>query len=76
MDSARAQGWVRRRGRRPGRAATHLVRAVGAVLVHADALGAAPHLGLLAAVRCGAERGGPTEIGLPQDQALPLSILI
>lgn len=67
---------MRRLGRRPGWAATHLVRAVGAVLVHADALGTALHLGLLAAVRCGAERGGPTEMGLTQGQALPLSILI
>ena len=74
---ARAQGWgVAGWGTQVGKVASHLIRAVGAVLVHADALGAALHLGLLAAVRWGAEMGVPTEMRLTHCQALPLCILI
>lgn len=50
--------------------AAHLIGAVGTVPVHADALGAALHLGFLAAVRWRAEGSRPTEMNLTGDQAL------
>lgn len=50
-------------------AAAHLVSAVGTVLVHADALGAALHLGVLAAV-CWRD-GRTTKMELTKPKAFP-----